>query len=66
MEIIHFYLLSKDIKCTVHPANEPEARRTSPRTGFSLSLFMDQFLALSMTDYGKEEKTAVWTESLSY
>ena len=21
MEIIHFYLLSKDIKCTVHPAN---------------------------------------------
>ena len=66
MEIIHFYLLSKDIKCTVHPANEPEARGTSPWTGFSLSPFMDQFLALSMTDYGKEEKTAVWTESLSY
>ena len=33
---------------------------------FLLIVVYDQFLALSMTDYGKEEKTAVWTEWLSY
>ena len=28
--------------------------------------FLVNSLALSRTDYGKEEKTAVWTESLRY
>ena len=70
MEITHLYLLSKEYKMHCTPGERSRGTEVFAMNRFLLIAVSGSVLAislaLSMTDYGEEENTEVWKETLRY